>query len=97
MGFDLKATENLINSFSQKMLTQMQANEQKGGWESRTMVRFLDDMLEKQLMIGRAVEAHNWELVGLRCVDLANFCMMLSDRVGAEFKFIEAKGDDIQA
>ncbi|QCT03773.1 hypothetical protein E6C60_3062 [Paenibacillus algicola] len=75
-GLENQTARPQVAYFSGEMEKQLQANEDKGGWETATD-QFLKNQLEKNFRALRLCRSH--EEYRRRCANIANYAMMLAD------------------
>lgn len=67
--------------FAGRMEQKLRANDHKGGWEDDYLDALFKRLLEEVEELRREVKERNGLSIIDEAVDVANFCMMLADRV----------------
>lgn len=80
-----------VKIFSEKMETKLKRKDDshgENGWlEPQTTVSFLIDRLKEEVIeLDEAFEDSNNKGISEEAVDIANFCMMISDRIRGRYK-----------
>lgn len=73
---------NEVSWFAGLMEHKLSANDHKGGWDQDTVEQLLHKLECEVLELKNALEiSHSGDEILSECVDIANFAMMIADKV----------------
>ena len=84
-----------VEEFANYMEDVLRDNDDKGGWQSMSILDIIDRM-EEELHEVRTVylksKSTDWRALKHEAADVANFCMMLADVIDKRYLFPDTQG-----